>query len=48
MQYLLSMFQPGDTPPPSVDMEKMVRELDDLRERMQRPASGCSPAACSR
>jgi hypothetical protein len=35
MQYLLSMFQPGDTPPPSVDMQRIMRELDDLRERMQ-------------
>ncbi len=34
-QYLLSVYQPEGTPPPPEFLEKIMRELDDLRQEMR-------------
>ena|SRR5215813_11230841 len=34
-QYLLSVYQPEGTPPPPEVLEKIMRDLDDLREDMK-------------
>jgi hypothetical protein len=33
-QYLLSVYQPDGEPPADVDLEKIMRELGELRDRM--------------
>jgi hypothetical protein len=35
MHYLLSMFQPSDTPPPEVDLQAVMARLGEVREQMQ-------------
>jgi len=34
-QYLLSVYQPDGEPPPDIDLEKIMRELGELRARMK-------------
>ena len=34
-QYLLSVYQPDGDPPPDVDLEKIMREVGELRARMK-------------
>jgi hypothetical protein len=34
-QYLLSVYQPGETPPPEVDMETIMRDVEALNEEMR-------------
>ena len=48
-QYLLSIYQPDGEPPADLDMDKMVRELGELRADMQKAgewvfAGGLLPA----
>ena len=33
-QYLLTVFQPGETPPPEVDLDRIRAELDALNREM--------------
>ena len=33
--YLLSIYQPDGDPPPSVDMDQIVRDLDTLNEELK-------------
>jgi len=34
-QYLLSVYQPDGPPPPDVDMEKVMRDIDELHEELK-------------
>jgi hypothetical protein len=34
-QYLLSMYQPDGDPPPSVDLEQIMEDLDALRQELR-------------
>ena len=34
-RYLLSVYQPDGPPPPEVDLEEIVRKLDDLNQEMK-------------
>jgi hypothetical protein len=34
-QYLLSVYQPGETPPPDVDLEEIRRDIDALHQEMK-------------
>jgi hypothetical protein len=34
-QYLLSVYQPDGDPPPSVDMEKVMRDVGALRQQLK-------------
>jgi hypothetical protein len=34
-QYLLSVYQPGETPPPDVDLEKVMRDIGALNEELK-------------
>jgi hypothetical protein len=34
-QYLLSVYQPDGDPPPSLDMEKVMRDVEAVRQEMQ-------------
>ena len=49
-QYLLSVYQPDGEPPPSVDLERIGRELGELNQEMQQAgvwvfAGGLHPAS---
>ena len=35
-QYLISMYQPDGPPPPSIDLQRIMREIHALREEMQK------------
>jgi hypothetical protein len=34
-RYLLSVYQPGETPPPEVDLERIMRDIGALDEEMK-------------
>jgi hypothetical protein len=34
-QYLLSMYQPDGEPPPSIDLEKIMRDVRAIRQQMK-------------
>jgi hypothetical protein len=34
-QYLLSVYQPGETPPPEVDLDKVRRDIDVLHQELR-------------
>jgi hypothetical protein len=34
-QYLLSVYQPDGPPPPEVDLQRIMKELGELRTRME-------------
>ncbi len=34
-QYLLSVYQPDGPPPPDVDLEKVMRAIDELHEELK-------------
>ena len=34
-QYLLSVYQPDGDPPPSVDLEKVMRDVDALQQELK-------------
>jgi hypothetical protein len=34
-QYLLSVYQPDGPPPPDVDLEKVMRDIDELHEELK-------------
>jgi hypothetical protein len=34
-QYLLSVYQPGEAPPPDVDLEKVMRDIGALNEELK-------------
>ena len=34
-QYLLSVYQAGETPPPDVDMERVTRDVNALQEELK-------------
>ena len=34
-QYLLSIYQPDGAPPPTVDLERIMRDVDAVRAEMQ-------------
>jgi hypothetical protein len=33
--YLLSVYQPGVTPPPNLDMDKVMSDIDDLQQELK-------------
>lgn len=35
-QYLLTMYQPDGAPPPTVDLERIMRDVGAIREEMQK------------
>jgi hypothetical protein len=49
-QYLLSIYQPDGPPPPSVDLERIMRDVNALRQEMKTAgawvfAAGLHPAS---
>src|SRR4051794_29255563 len=34
-QYLLTVYQPGETPPPSVDLEKVMHDVDAINRELK-------------
>jgi hypothetical protein len=49
-QYLLSIYQPDGPPPPSIDLERIMRDVHALREEMKTAgawvfAAGLHPAS---
>ena len=34
-QYLLSVYQPGETPPPEVDLDEVRRDIDALNQELR-------------
>jgi hypothetical protein len=34
-QYLLSVYQPSETPPPEVDIDQVIRDVEELQREMQ-------------
>ena len=46
-QYMLTIYQPDEGPPPPEVMESVARDLHALNQELKAAGAGCSVAGCT-